>query len=29
MNETILYNIVLCSGDLDYCVDTQKAILLF
>ena len=29
MNETVLYNIVLCSGDLAYCVDAQKAILLF
>ena len=28
MNETVFYNIVLCSGDLDYCVDAQKAILL-
>ena len=28
MNEIVLYNIVLCSGDPDYCVDAQKAILL-
>ena len=29
MNEIVFYNIVLCRGDLDYCVDAQKAILLF
>ena len=28
MNETVLYNSVLCSTDLAYCVDAHKAILL-